>query len=126
MNGVQLPASTLPIQTRQFIKAPANTLHSLPLKLACWTLPDNKKSMIFIKLVDPTNDTFAQLSELQACQMHRDQYKDHTGTLHPLDYFKSSTYMYHCPDNPTKYCNILYFQCFLHKFFFFQCIFEVS
>lgn len=47
--------------------------------------------------------------------MHRDQYKDHTGTLHPLDYFKSSAYMYHCPDNPTKYFKFFFSVIFFCK-----------
>ncbi|XP_018566919.1 UPF0573 protein C2orf70 homolog B-like [Anoplophora glabripennis] len=37
-----------------------------------------------------------------ACQLHRDQYKDYSGTLHPLDYFKSDEYSYQCPTDPTS------------------------
>ncbi|KAF7280934.1 ciliary microtubule inner protein 2C-like [Rhynchophorus ferrugineus] len=37
-----------------------------------------------------------------ACQMHREQYKDHHGALHPLDYFKRSDYLYQCPLDPTS------------------------
>ncbi|XP_030759793.1 UPF0573 protein C2orf70-like [Sitophilus oryzae] len=37
-----------------------------------------------------------------ACQMHREQYKDYTGSLHPLDYFKSADYLYQCPKDPTS------------------------
>ncbi|XP_076225584.1 uncharacterized protein LOC143174739 [Nomia melanderi] len=29
-------------------------------------------------------------------QIHRSQYKDHTGTLHPLSFFKSDEYKYQC------------------------------
>ncbi|XP_008200153.1 uncharacterized protein LOC100142049 [Tribolium castaneum] len=39
-----------------------------------------------------------------ACQLHRDQYKDQVGKLHPLDYFKTTDYTYQCaPDPTTKY-----------------------
>ncbi|XP_050305537.1 protein FAM166C-like [Anthonomus grandis grandis] len=37
-----------------------------------------------------------------ACQLHRDQYKDHTGSLHPLDYFKTSEVTYQCPKDPSS------------------------
>ncbi|CAG9764836.1 unnamed protein product [Ceutorhynchus assimilis] len=37
-----------------------------------------------------------------ACQLHRNQYKDHSRTLHPLDYFKQKNYMYQCPGDPTS------------------------
>ncbi|KAG5890910.1 hypothetical protein JTB14_024908 [Gonioctena quinquepunctata] len=40
------------------------------------------------------------------CQLHRDQYKDKSGSLHPLYYFKSSEYLYQCPIDPTtRYLN---------------------
>lgn len=35
--------------------------------------------------------------------MHRDQYKDHTGQRHPLNYFKNSEYKFQCPPDPTRY-----------------------
>lgn len=39
-----------------------------------------------------------------ACQLHRDQYKDQMGRLHPLDYFRTTDYTYQCaPDPTTKY-----------------------
>ncbi|CAH0552182.1 unnamed protein product [Brassicogethes aeneus] len=37
-----------------------------------------------------------------ACQNHRDQYKDHSRTLQPMDYFKPPTYLYQCPTDPTS------------------------
>ncbi|KAJ3648675.1 hypothetical protein Zmor_020460 [Zophobas morio] len=36
-----------------------------------------------------------------ACQLHRDQYKDQMGRLHPLDYFKTTDYNYQCAPDPT-------------------------
>ncbi|XP_023025971.1 ciliary microtubule inner protein 2C [Leptinotarsa decemlineata] len=41
-----------------------------------------------------------------ACQLHRDQYRENSGSLHPLDYFKTSDYLYQCPPDPTtRYLN---------------------
>lgn len=40
---------------------------------------------------------------IQAAQMQRESYKDHTGKQHPVDYFKTSEYMYQCPPDPTRY-----------------------
>ncbi|XP_057651995.1 uncharacterized protein LOC130891357 [Diorhabda carinulata] len=37
------------------------------------------------------------------CQLHRDQYKDTSGRLHPLNYFKKSEYLYQCPIDPTSH-----------------------
>lgn len=34
--------------------------------------------------------------------MHREQYRDHSGRLHPLDYFKRADYNYQCPPDPTR------------------------
>lgn len=34
--------------------------------------------------------------------MHREFYKDHTGKLHPVDYFKTAEYLYQCPPDPTS------------------------
>ncbi|XP_018329397.1 UPF0573 protein C2orf70 homolog [Agrilus planipennis] len=34
-------------------------------------------------------------------QLHRDQYKDHTGRLHPYDYFRTADFRYQCPSDPT-------------------------
>ncbi|CAG2058019.1 unnamed protein product, partial [Timema podura] len=36
------------------------------------------------------------------CQMHRDQYKDYSGRLHPLDYFKTAEYKWQCPPELTR------------------------
>ncbi|GLH13707.1 Uncharacterized protein GBIM_18226, partial [Gryllus bimaculatus] len=36
-----------------------------------------------------------------ACQLFRDQYKDNTGKLHPLDYFQDSEIIWQCPPNMT-------------------------
>ncbi|XP_050510884.1 uncharacterized protein LOC126887416 [Diabrotica virgifera virgifera] len=36
------------------------------------------------------------------CQLHRDQYKDTSGSLHPLNYFKKADYLYQCPSDPTS------------------------
>ncbi|KAK4885432.1 hypothetical protein RN001_001703 [Aquatica leii] len=38
----------------------------------------------------------------KVCQMHREQYKDHSGTLHPLSYFAPTDYKYQCPQSLTK------------------------
>ncbi|XP_017784065.1 PREDICTED: UPF0573 protein C2orf70 homolog [Nicrophorus vespilloides] len=35
-------------------------------------------------------------------QLHRDQYKDHSGRLHRLDYFKLNDYRFQCPTDPTS------------------------
>lgn len=35
-----------------------------------------------------------------ACQRHREQYKDHTGRLHPLCYFQIADKPWHCPYGP--------------------------
>lgn len=37
--------------------------------------------------------------------MHRDQYKDHAGRVHPLIYFKSGEFRFQCPGDPTRYLN---------------------
>lgn len=42
-----------------------------------------------------------------ACQLHRDQYKDQTGTLHPLDYFKKSEILYQSSQSPTTYMEFI-------------------
>lgn len=39
--------------------------------------------------------------------MQRESYKDHTGKLHPVDYFKAPEYIYQCPPDPTAQ----YFKC---------------
>ncbi|KAF5304896.1 hypothetical protein FQR65_LT00780 [Abscondita terminalis] len=36
------------------------------------------------------------------CQLHRDQYRDHTGRLHPLTYFKIGEYQHQCAPNMTR------------------------
>ncbi|KAK5647583.1 hypothetical protein RI129_002475 [Pyrocoelia pectoralis] len=36
------------------------------------------------------------------CQMHREQYKDHSGRLHPLNYFNLPDYCYQCPKDLTS------------------------
>ncbi|KAF2901420.1 hypothetical protein ILUMI_04767 [Ignelater luminosus] len=38
----------------------------------------------------------------KGCQMHRDQYKDHAGRLHPLTYFKTAEYRFQCPPDLTS------------------------
>ncbi|KAJ8971810.1 hypothetical protein NQ317_004840 [Molorchus minor] len=41
------------------------------------------------------------------CQHHRDQYRDYSGSLHAIDYFKTADYAYQCPTDPTsKYLKI--------------------
>nr|CAH7714588.1 unnamed protein product [Callosobruchus chinensis] len=37
-----------------------------------------------------------------AAQIHRDQYKDDSGRLHPMDYFKVADYAFQCPKDPTS------------------------
>ncbi|XP_063230799.1 ciliary microtubule inner protein 2C-like isoform X2 [Bacillus rossius redtenbacheri] len=36
------------------------------------------------------------------CQMHRDQYRDRSGRLHPLDYFRSTDYKWQSPPDVTR------------------------
>ncbi|KAK9720037.1 hypothetical protein QE152_g22342 [Popillia japonica] len=38
----------------------------------------------------------------KVAQIHRDQYKDHTGQRHPLNYFKRAEYKFQCPPDPTS------------------------
>ncbi|XP_060536729.1 uncharacterized protein LOC132708410 isoform X2 [Cylas formicarius] len=40
-------------------------------------------------------------------QLHRDHYKDHTDTVHPVDYFRTGTNLYQCLTDPTS----AYLQC---------------
>ncbi|KAJ9584091.1 hypothetical protein L9F63_021563 [Diploptera punctata] len=32
----------------------------------------------------------------------RDQYKDHTGRYHPLEFFRNADYKWQCPPDPTR------------------------
>lgn len=52
--------------------------------------------------------------------MHRDQYKDHSGAHHPLDYFKPGEYKWQCPKDLTRYLkkmflNIIFLILYKHK-----------
>lgn len=51
----------------------------------------NYKILSFFKLIFVSSFVF-----IKAVQAHRDQYKDYTGKLHPLDFFKDSEYKYQC------------------------------
>ncbi|KAJ8925983.1 hypothetical protein NQ315_009838 [Exocentrus adspersus] len=60
------------------------------------TLPQSQFSMIDAARQQEVDDFYL------ASQYHRDQYRDTTGTLHPLDYFKRDDYSFQCPTDPTS------------------------
>ncbi|CAH1955378.1 unnamed protein product [Acanthoscelides obtectus] len=43
-----------------------------------------------------------EVSRMMSAQIHRDQYKDDSGRLHPMDYFKVADYAFQCPKDPTS------------------------
>lgn len=61
-------------------------------KKAKWKLA-SESSTVKLRLIDE-----ARMNEVDSfykvCQMHRDQYRDHTGTLHPLAYFQHGEYLW--------------------------------
>ncbi|KAJ8949245.1 hypothetical protein NQ318_022758 [Aromia moschata] len=79
-----------------FMGAPA------PTKIECGTTRNDY-------FQEYRNETIARMKvpPLRACQLHRDQYRDYSGALHALDYFKTADYMYQCPSDPTsKYLKV--------------------
>nr|XP_012144346.1 PREDICTED: uncharacterized protein LOC105662934 [Megachile rotundata] len=61
-------------------------------------LPYNDISSIDVIRMKEVDDLY------KGIQLHRSQYKDRTGTFHPLTYFKSTDYEYQCaPGMTTSY-----------------------
>ncbi|XP_076666342.1 uncharacterized protein LOC143367952 [Andrena cerasifolii] len=59
------------------------------------TVPSNDISTIDIQRMKEVDDLF------KAAQVQRIQYKDRTGTLHPLAFFKPDEYKYQCAPGMT-------------------------
>ncbi|XP_033337531.2 uncharacterized protein LOC117226873 [Megalopta genalis] len=61
-------------------------------------IPQNDISTIDVARMKEVDDLF------KGVQVHRNQYKDHTGSRHPLQYFKADRYKYQCaPGATTSY-----------------------
>lgn len=58
-------------------------------------IPPTKVSMVDKGRMKEVDDFYT------VCQLHRDQYRDDTGTLHAMKYFAPSEYVYQCPPDPT-------------------------
>ncbi|RZC39425.1 hypothetical protein BDFB_004687 [Asbolus verrucosus] len=59
-------------------------------------MPQSQFSMLDVGRQQEIDDFY------MACQLHRDQYKDQMGRLHPLDYFKTTDYNFQCAPDPTS------------------------
>ncbi|ENN72004.1 hypothetical protein D910_08675 [Dendroctonus ponderosae] len=94
ISRMQMPAQEWGVLTSPYTPHPDISIYGKPSKYL--QFPPSGISMLDAARQQEVDDFY------RACQMHRDQYKDHTGSLHPLDFFKASDYSYQCPKDPTS------------------------
>ncbi|KAL1501023.1 hypothetical protein ABEB36_006428 [Hypothenemus hampei] len=94
ISRMRMPPQEWGVTTSPYTPHPDVSIFQKPCKYR--TFPQSEISMLDAARQQEIDNFY------MACQMHRDQYKDHTGTLHPLDYFKTMDYKYQCPTDPTS------------------------